>query len=169
MPLLGAARRLLCAFPPGSHTRVTCAAHADGGLQKLTSAQTSPGMAKVDRNSKDTKMQSIGLSRSPPVLLSSARLPAGNGRRTTTPRGWGSPVGSFRRRSSRGTTFLWWLRATSRVCIAKLGGAMRSPPFCLSARALIGQGEPYSPFVRGCVRQLTFAGSAYNYSTSTEG
>ena len=38
---------------------------------------------------------------------------------------------------------------------------MRSPPFCLSARALIGQGEPYSPFVRGRVRQLTFEGSAY--------
>jgi len=38
---------------------------------------------------------------------------------------------------------------------------MRSPPFCLSARALIGQSEPYSPFVRGRVRQLTFEGSAY--------
>ena len=69
---------------------------ADFSLQKLNSAQTSAGPVKVDKNSKNAAANSAGVSRSPllseggdcvSVLRSSARLPAGNGRRTTTPRG----------------------------------------------------------------------------------
>jgi hypothetical protein len=63
---------------------------------QLNSAQASAGPVKVDRKSRNATIQSIGVSRSrllseadvrASAVPASAGLPAGNDRRTTTPRG----------------------------------------------------------------------------------
>jgi len=61
--------------------------------QKLNSIQANAGPVKVDRNNKNATTESIGVSRSPSLSEESvcasvllARLLAGRGRRTTTPR-----------------------------------------------------------------------------------
>jgi hypothetical protein len=40
---------------------------------------------------------------------------------------------------------------------------MRSPQFALNWKLFDEQGEPYSPFGWGCVKQITFEGSAAGF------
>src|SRR5262249_42819672 len=108
-----------CQAPAFPMCRVTAVAPR-APPQGLNSVQTSAGPVKVDRKSKNATMQSIGVSRSPSlsegavrasILRSSAGIPGGNGRWTTTPRGLVSPADeystcSLRRWLSKRTTFL---------------------------------------------------------------